>query len=405
MPPDYLDREQFIRQSPPPVDRKLLGELEQGGQRNNVIALRVQLAIHSLLHSDHDIDDITYHTLQRIRGMSFDGFAPRIQDLLYLRQHASSNCDEVLRFVGETERLIEEQGAHWQRTGYEGELLRQHQDTDAVAELAETLGGRIVAFGSARLREGTAEYDAVRWMLATIVEGVPHDDGTTEQVLTGAGPGIMAASNRGAMEGAWNHYKRLLRELEKPGDLPPEEIRKRIAAFRLQLQSIGARIILPFEAGWNPYLQSNLTIKSFGPRKLALVSGAGGRSMRQPKMNGNNGWHGKHPAVFSFKGGFGTADEEWEFLTLMQCGKTQSLVPFFAVGREKVAALRATLGRMESEGVIDAGDRMLSIAGKKHLYCCDDEVSALEQYLEHYGIEPTPALKSAMLERQQQLAL
>lgn len=404
MPPLHLDREQFLRQSPLPVDRKLLEELEADGQRNNVIALRVQLAIHSLLQADHAIDATTYHTLQRIRGMTFDGFAPRLKDLAYLRRHAPGS-EDIRQFADETEEFIEEQAAHWKGSGYEGELLRQHQDTDAVAELADKLGGRIVVFGSARLKEGTAEYDAARWILATIVEGLPHEDGTTEQVMTGAGPGLMEAGNRGAMEGAWNHYQSLLSQLRSPGEVPPEEIRSRIMNFRKQLQSIGARILLPFEAGWNEYLQSNLTIKSFGPRKLALVSAAGGRSMRQPRGNGNNGWHGRRPAVFSFKGGFGTADEEWELLTLIQCKKMQPQVPFFAVGKEKVEAMQAILTRMESQGVIDAGDRDLVIAGKRHLHYCENEIAAVEQYLEYYGVEPSPPLQRMLCERREHRSL
>jgi predicted Rossmann-fold nucleotide-binding protein len=297
----------------------------------------------------------------------------------------------------DTRQLIEEQAAHWKATGYDGELLQQHQDTDAVAELADTIGGRILVSGSARLKEGTPDYDAARWIIATLVEGLPHPDGTTEQVITGAGPGIMEAGNRGAMEGAWKHLHSLLQE-GQDGTRDRGEVWNQIANFRLQMQSVGARIILPFEAGWNDHLQLNLTIKSFGPRKLALVSVAGGRSMRQPREKNTNGWHGRSPAMFSFTGGFGTADEDWELLTLAQCGKMQNPVPLFIVGHRKIEAMERTLDDMEHDGTIVPDDRKLVIF-------CENEIVAVERYLEHHGLSVTPRIAVAIDERRGRLAL
>ena len=117
-------------------------------------------------------------------------------------------------------------------------------------------------FGSARIREDTPEYAAARTTGRLFAEA-------GWAVVTGGGPGAMEAANRGCRDG---------------GGL-----------------SVGFNIELPHEQGSNPYLDISLTFKHFYARKTMFVKAAEG--------------------FVVFPGGFGTADELFESLTLIQTGK------------------------------------------------------------------------------------
>jgi uncharacterized protein (TIGR00730 family) len=117
-------------------------------------------------------------------------------------------------------------------------------------------------FGSARVREGSSPYENAR---ATAHKFA--DAGWA--VVTGGGPGVMEAANRGCREG---------------GGL-----------------SVGFNIELPHEQGSNPYVDILLTFKHFYARKTMFVKAAEGYVV--------------------FPGGFGTADELFESLNLIQTGK------------------------------------------------------------------------------------
>jgi uncharacterized protein (TIGR00730 family) len=120
-------------------------------------------------------------------------------------------------------------------------------------------------FGSSRTEEGTPTYEAARATGRLFAEaGVA--------VVTGGGPGVMEAANRGAKEG---------------GGL-----------------SVGFNIVLPHEQGLNPYCDIALTFKHFYARKTMFVKAAEG--------------------FVIFPGGFGTMDELFESLTLIQTGKVGS---------------------------------------------------------------------------------
>jgi uncharacterized protein (TIGR00730 family) len=120
-------------------------------------------------------------------------------------------------------------------------------------------------FGSARIEEGTAEYEAARKVGKHFAE-------LGWAVITGGGPGVMEAANRGAKEG---------------GGL-----------------SVGFNIELPHEQGSNPYIDIAYTVKHFYARKVCFVKPAEG--------------------FVIFPGGFGTLDELFEALTLIQTGKAQN---------------------------------------------------------------------------------
>jgi len=197
------DFEQFIHTSPPPLSEEVKTTLEEKGNRDNVVAFDIQWRLHQLLNDpENGFDQLTHNRLRRIQSMAFEAYFPPLKDLEELLQGLESQTTEIVpkvqRFVAKTREKIEMQLSHWKATGYEGELLQVHQDIDAVALFADKLGGRYVVFGSARKGPGTPEYNATCWLMQTLVEGLPHDDGTVEQVVTGAGPGISKRSVSGA---------------------------------------------------------------------------------------------------------------------------------------------------------------------------------------------------------------
>ena len=120
----------------------------------------------------------------------------------------------------------------------------------------------VSVFGSARVLEGSVTYEAAR-------ETARLFAAAGLGVVTGGGPGVMEAANRGAKEG---------------GGL-----------------SVGFNILLPHEQGLNPYCDIARTFKHFYVRKVMFVKAAEG--------------------FVIFPGGFGTMDELYEALTLIQTGK------------------------------------------------------------------------------------
>lgn len=136
------------------------------------------------------------------------------------------------------------------------------------------VGPCVTVFGSARFRE---EHDYYR--LARDMGGRIAQAGFT--VMTGGGPGIMEAANRGAKEAGG--------------------------------RSIGCNIVLPEEQRHNDYLDLWLSFRYFFVRKVMLV---------------------KYSFAFIiFPGGFGTLDEIFETLTLIQTGKIEGF-PVIIIGRD-----------------------------------------------------------------------
>jgi len=138
--------------------------------------------------------------------------------------------------------------------------------------LADVSGG-VSIFGSARTRPEDPDYQAATETARLLARaGIP--------VITGGGPGIMEAANRGAYE---------------EGGL-----------------SIGCNIELPFEQGTNAYVTRSLMFKFFFVRKMMFVKYAS--------------------AFIVFPGGYGTLDELFEALTLIQTGKVKHF-PVILFGR------------------------------------------------------------------------
>jgi hypothetical protein len=150
--------------------------------------------------------------------------------------------------------------------------------------LADVSDG-VTIFGSARTQPDDPSYDkAVQTARLLAEAGIP--------VITGGGPGIMEAANRGAMEGGG--------------------------------MSIGCNIELPFEQGSNAYLTRSLNFKFFFVRKTMFVKYA--------------------TAFIVFPGGYGTLDELFEALTLIQTGKVKHF-PVILFGREYWSGLVDWLSR------------------------------------------------------------
>jgi uncharacterized protein (TIGR00730 family) len=164
-------------------------------------------------------------------------------------------------------------------------------------ETLNDLGPAVSLFGSARTQPDNPYYQAAEEVARRL-----SDCGFA--VITGGGPGIMEAGNKGAMEGA--------------------------------SKSVGLNIRLPHEQHANHYQDFSLDFRYFFVRKLMFVKYATGYVI--------------------FPGGFGTMDELFESLTLMQTGKIRRF-PVVLYGKEYWGGLMDWLkSRMLEEGCVDEED-------------------------------------------------
>ncbi len=160
-----------------------------------------------------------------------------------------------------------------------------------------SLGECVTVFGSARFNERHRYYKLARQLGKRLAQ-----EGYT--VMTGGGPGIMEAANRGAKDG--------------------------------EGLSIGCNIQLPHEQKLNPYLDRFVEFEHFFVRKVMLVKYS--------------------KAFIVMPGGFGTLDEVFETLTLMQTNKIESF-PIVAMGRDFWKGLRSfMLSAMVKGGTVSASD-------------------------------------------------
>lgn len=393
------EKDEFIRPSPSPPSKRTIERLNAAGNRNNIIAYEMLQRIHELYAQPEiwkNLSDNTRNELTQLRGIGFDGCYPDQSDFNRIREGLGEETEatiKLLEALDSLESFILVQEGLWSSFSsmYPSEDL-QHilQDTIvAVHEIPEIHGRRIVTFGSARTAPNSPVYDAARWLNETIVTGSLREDGTSETVLSGAGPGVMEAANHGAMRARWNILNILNDKLEAAPQKEKEVVEKAIVTARSQIHSMGIRIQLPFEAFWNKHLQLNLTIKNFAPRKGALISTAIGRTI---KHNGNeNNGHPNHPAILAMPGGFGTEDELWDVACLIQCGKMPGM-PIFPMGQKMSDKVLSDLEKMQSWGAISSDDwNIFSV--------CNDEVDAVEQYHEAHEIEMSDYTKNAITQR------
>lgn len=175
-------------------------------------------------------------------------------------------------------------------------LRIQSELVDGIDKLAG-IGPSVTIFGSARLAEDSLYYQRASELARRFGEAGLN-------VLTGGGPGIMEGANRGAVDST--------------------------------CCSIGLNIELPHEQGANHYQDISLQFRYFFVRKLMFV---------------------KHAVGFVvFPGGFGTMDELFEALTLVQTGKIASF-PIVLFGSDYWSGLVDWLTeRMLADGCIDESD-------------------------------------------------
>ena len=170
----------------------------------------------------------------------------------------------------------------------------------------------VTVYGSARFKEGHRYYELARSMGKALAEN-------NFIVMTGGGPGVMEAANRGAKEGGG--------------------------------VSLGCNIILPFEQKLNPYVDRKVEFEFFFTRKVILRKNS--------------------VAYVLMPGGFGTMDEIFEVLTLIQTGKLPPR-PVVCMGSEYWIHIQKFI----RETMIDTGT--ISPEDVDLLFMTDDPLAGVE---------------------------
>lgn len=202
----------------------------------------------------------------------------------------------------------------------ERRLDRIHDEIDAAFKVLRDVEEGVSIFGSARVEEGHPWYELCRDTAACLT----HHGFT---VITGGGPGLMEAANRGAAEA---------------GGL-----------------SVGLNIELPREQHLNPYVNRSLDFHYFFARKLMFVRYA--------------------RAFVIMPGGFGTLDELFESLTLIQTNRIKHF-PTILVGSAFWDPLLEWIERgLEQNGLISPGDKELLVLADEPMQVCRHVMRASER--------------------------
>ncbi len=189
-------------------------------------------------------------------------------------------------------------------------------------------------FGSARIPP-----DHMYYMLAEKIARLLSDAGFS--VISGGGPGIMEAANKGAYFG--------------------------------KSPSVGLNIQLPLEQGANPYQDISQTFQHFFARKFMFVKFAA--------------------AYVVLPGGFGTLDELLEAMTLIQTRKSRSIPVILVHGPFWKGLLDWIRDRLVAEGMINREDLdLVQVIDKP-----EDVVEAIFKHYESRGFLPLPAEHEMML--------
>jgi uncharacterized protein (TIGR00730 family) len=187
------------------------------------------------------------------------------------------------------------------------------------------VGPCITVFGSARFKEDHEQYQNAREFGKRIAE-----IGLT--TMTGGGPGIMEAANRGAFENGG--------------------------------RSVGCNIRLPFEQVGNKYVQTSVTFEHFFIRKTLLIKYSYG--------------------FIIMPGGFGTMDEFFETLTLVQT-KTITSFPLVMFGKEFYKDIWESMQVMAEKGTISKQDMDLVLFTDD----IDEAMEHISKYIRtNYKIKP-----------------
>jgi uncharacterized protein (TIGR00730 family) len=187
------------------------------------------------------------------------------------------------------------------------------------------IGPCVTVFGSARFKEDNKYYAQARVFGKKIAE-------LGFATMTGGGPGIMEAANRGAFENGG--------------------------------VSVGCNIQLPFEQKPNPYVTKSITFEHFFVRKVLLA---------------------KYSYAFIIMpGGFGTMDEFFEILTLVQT-KTVTNFPIVLFGKAYYQPLLEMIEWMVGEGTISKEDLSLVLLTDD----AEDAMQHIQNYVQtNYKIRP-----------------
>lgn len=190
-------------------------------------------------------------------------------------------------------------------------------------EVINKYNDTVTIFGSARLTPESEHYQK-----AVDIAGMLAENGYT--VITGGGGGIMEAGNKGAFEAGGN--------------------------------SVGFNIQLPHEQVLNPYTTDEQSFRYFFSRKVMLAFAA--------------------EAYLFFPGGFGTLDELFEILTLIQTGKVDH-APIILVGNKFWSSLDAFIKEhlLEDTYTISPGD--------EKLYTITEDAQVIKQILDAHDRQQT----------------
>ena len=221
----------------------------------------------------------------------------------------------------------------------EGPQNRWKELTFAISVLADFIRGLralhfvgpcVTIFGSARFKDGHPYYEKAEEVAGRIAQL-----GFT--IMTGGGPGIMEAANKGA---------------------------KAVGG-----RSVGCNIMLPAEQGHNPYLDKWVNIKYFFVRKTLLI---------------------KYSYAFVvMPGGFGTLDEYFEALTLIQTKKISEF-PIVILDKEFHKALIEHIEKMKVSGTVSPSDLNLCLFTDS----VDEAVDHIkENSIKKYNLQPKKPYK------------
>jgi uncharacterized protein (TIGR00730 family) len=213
------------------------------------------------------------------------------------RQGPATLRGQAVPFTTTDQRLLDGRGpADWVHTDPWRVLRIQSEFVEGFGALAE-LGPAVSVFGSARTKPGTPEYELGERVGRCLVDA-------GYAVITGGGPGIMEAANRGAVAAGG--------------------------------RSVGLGIELPFEQTLNDYIDTGVEFRYFFVRKTMFVKYS--------------------QAFIVLPGGFGTLDELFEAVTLVQTRKVTRF-PIVLIGTSFWQGLLDWIREtMEPDGKISSDD-------------------------------------------------